>query len=100
MAEKARKQMREKVGVVVSCKMEKTIVVRVDRRTRHPLYGKVVNLSKKYYAHDEKDEAKTGDTVRIEESRPMSRLKRWKLTEVISRGEVIEKIGNEAEVGA
>ena len=100
MAEKAKKHLREKEGVVVSSKMDKTIVVRVDRRTRHPVYGKVMNLSKKYYAHDEKNEAKAGDTVRIVESRPLSRLKRWALVKVIKHGEVIEKIENEAEVTA
>lgn len=100
MAEKAKKHLREKDGVVVSSKMDKTIVIRVDRRTRHPIYGKVMNVSKKYYAHDEKNEAKPGDTVRIVESRPLSRLKRWKLVEVLKRGEVIEKIENEAGVPA
>ncbi len=98
MVEKAKKHLKEKEGIVVSDKMEKTIVVRVDRRTRHPIYGKVMNLSKKYYAHDEKNEAKAGDRVRIIESRPLSRLKRWALLTVISRGEVIEKIENEPEV--
>ena len=78
--------------------MDKPIVVRIDRRTRHPVYGKVMNLSKKYYAHDEKNEAKVGDMVRIIESRPLSRLKRWALLKVISRGEVVEKIENESEV--
>jgi small subunit ribosomal protein S17 len=97
MAEKAKKHLREKEGVVVSSKMDKTIVIRVDRRTRHPIYGKVMNVSKKYYAHDEKNEAKAGDTVRIVESRPLSRLKRWKLVQVLKKGEVIEKI--ESEVG-
>ena len=100
MAEKAKKHLREKEGIVVSDKMDKTIVVRVDRRTRHPIYGKVMNLSKKYYAHDEKNEAKAGDTVRIVESRPLSRLKRWTLAKVISHGEVVEKIENETEVTA
>jgi small subunit ribosomal protein S17 len=96
MAEKVKKHLREKEGIVVSNKMNKTIVVRVDRRTRHPIYGKVMNLSKKYYAHDEKNEAKPGDTVRIVESRPLSRLKRWALVKVLARGEVIEKSENEA----
>jgi len=98
MAEKAKKHLREKQGIVLSDKMDKTIVVRIDRRTRHPVYGKVMNLSKKYYAHDEKNEAKVGDMVRIIESRPLSRLKRWALLKVISRGEVVEKIENESEV--
>jgi len=100
MVEKAKKHLREKQGVVLSDKMDKTIVVRVDRRTRHPIYGKVMNLSKKYYAHDEKNEAKVGDVVCIIESRPLSRLKRWSLVKVIAHGEVIEKIENEAEVPA
>jgi small subunit ribosomal protein S17 len=100
MVEKVKKILRQKEGVVISDKMDKTIVVRVDRRTRHPIYGKVMTQTKKYYAHDEKNEAKPGDKVRIVESRPLSRLKRWKLAEVLSKGEIIEKIENETEVSA
>jgi small subunit ribosomal protein S17 len=74
-------------GVVVSDKAQKTIVVQVTRRVRHPVYGKEVKISKKYHAHDEKSEAKTGDNVRIIESRPLSRLKRWRLVEVVTKAQ-------------
>ncbi len=76
---------KERVGEVVSNKMTKTIIVRVQRRFPHPQFKKIVTAYKKFYAHDEKAEAKIGDTVRIEETRPMSRLKRWKLVEVVER---------------
>jgi small subunit ribosomal protein S17 len=81
----AQPHRKERVGNVVSTKMQKTIVVRVDRKFRHPIYKKVVTSSKKFYAHDEKNEARTGDTVRIEETRPLSKTKRWRLVEVIAR---------------
>ncbi len=74
---------KQRVGEVVSNKMTKTIVVRVERRFSHPKFKKIVTSDKKFYAHDEKTEAKVGDTVRIEESRPLSKLKRWKLIEVV-----------------
>ncbi len=77
---------KTKVGRVVSDKMDKTIVVSVERLTRHPLYKRVVRASSKFAAHDELNAARVGDTVRIEESRPLSRTKRWRLVEVISRG--------------
>jgi small subunit ribosomal protein S17 len=73
----------EKVGRVVSTGMQKTIVVEVTRRVRHPLYRRVVQRRKKFYAHDEKGQCQVGDVVRIVESRPLSRLKRWRLAEVI-----------------
>src|SRR5450756_1355139 len=76
---------KQRVGEVVSNKMTKTIVVRVERRFPHPQYKKIVTAYKKFYAHDEKAEAKVGDTVRIEESRPISKLKCWKLVEVVER---------------
>ena len=76
---------QELVGVVTSAKMQKTIVVRVRRATQHPLYQRVVRSAKKYYAHDEKGEAKVGDTVRIVSTRPLSKLKRWRLKEVVAR---------------
>ncbi len=76
---------KERVGVVVSDVQDKTIVVKVDRRTPHPLYQKIVKVSKKFTAHDEKNEAKKGDTVRIAETRPMSRSKCWRLIEIVSR---------------
>ena len=75
----------QRVGEVVSNKMTKTIVVRVERRFPHAQYKKIVTSYKKFYAHDEKAEAKIGDTVRIEETRPLSKLKRWKLIEVVER---------------
>ena len=74
-------------GVVVSDKMDKTIVVKVERRLRHPVLKKTVRLSKKYHAHDEKNEAKTGDIVRIEETRPISKQKRWTLVEKVAAGQ-------------
>ncbi|HEY5112789.1 MAG TPA: 30S ribosomal protein S17 [Coriobacteriia bacterium] len=77
---------KTKVGRVVSDKMDKTIVVSVERLTRHPLYKRVIRASSKFAAHDELNAARVGDTVRIEESRPLSRTKRWRLVEVISRG--------------
>lgn len=76
---------KERVGVVTSDKMNKSVVVMVERRVMHPKYGKFVKLSSKFMAHDEKDEAHIGDTVRIMETRPMSRLKRWRLVEVVER---------------
>ncbi|HBY98136.1 MAG: 30S ribosomal protein S17 [Ardenticatenaceae bacterium] len=82
MAEERKKRLE---GVVVSDKMDKTIVVRVERQTRHPLYGKVIRTHKKYHAHDEKNEAREGDRVVILESRPLSRTKRWVLTEIVER---------------
>ena len=76
---------KQRVGEVVSDKMTKTIVVRVERRYPHPQYKKIVTSYKKFYAHDEKAEAKAGDTVCIEESRPLSKLKRWTLVKVMER---------------
>jgi small subunit ribosomal protein S17 len=75
----------ELTGKVTSAKMEKTIVVEVTRLVQHPKYRRVVRISKKFYAHDEKREAKQGDTVRIVASRPLSRLKRWRLEQVLTR---------------
>ena len=76
---------QELTGVVTSAKMQKTIVVRVTRATQHPLYHRVVRSGKKYYAHDEAGEARVGDTVRIVSTRPLSKLKRWRLKQVLSR---------------
>src|SRR3954449_11972628 len=75
----------EKVGQVVSTKMAKTIVVEVSRRVPHPLYKRIVGKRKKFYAHDEEGTAKLGDVVRIVESRPLSKLKRWRLAEIIRK---------------
>ena len=83
-ASEQQKNRKEREGEVVSDKMDKTIVVRVDRRFRHPLYKKVMTRSKKFYAHDAEGTAKTGDVVKIRETRPLSKLKRWELVEVVS----------------
>ena len=77
-------------GKVTSAKMEKTIVVEVQRLVQHPKYRRVVRISKKFYAHDEARQAKTGDTVRIVASRPLSKLKRWRLKEVLTRTASVE----------
>jgi small subunit ribosomal protein S17 len=82
----ARGTRQAKIGVVTSAKMQKTIVVRVTRLVKHRLYTRVMRVNKKFYAHDENGEARAGDTVRIVETRPMSRLKRWRLAEIVSRG--------------
>jgi small subunit ribosomal protein S17 len=84
---------RTKVGRVVSDKMDKTIVVSVERLRRHPIYKRVVRLSSKFKAHDEENTAKVGDTVRIEESRPLSREVRWRVVEVVARGSHEELVG-------
>ena len=76
---------KERQGEVISNKMAKTIVVRVQRRFPHPQYKKVITAYSKFYAHDEKGEARVGDVVLIEETRPLSKLKRWRLTQVVER---------------
>ena len=76
---------KERIGVVVSNKMEKTIVVAVARKVKHPIYGKFVNKTKKFHAHDEKNECEVGDTVRLMETRPLSKTKRWRLVEIIEK---------------
>ena len=86
MAEEQPKASKnEKVGEVVSTKMQKTIVVEVSRRVPHPLYKLIIGKRKRFYAHDEQSTAKIGDVVRIVECRPLSKLKRWQLAEVIRR---------------
>ncbi len=91
MTEDVKKHKRqEKVGEVVSTKMAKTIVVQVSRRVPHPLYRRVVNKRSRFYAHDEKGLAKLGDRVRIVETRPLSKLKRWRLVEVIWRAQEVK----------
>jgi small subunit ribosomal protein S17 len=82
-SEKGRR--KERVGTVVSDKMDKTVVVAVERRYAHPLYGKQVTRTKKYHAHDEQNEYHIGDVVRIMETRPLSKLKRWRVIEVVER---------------
>ncbi len=89
-AEPARRLRQEKTGVVTSAKMAKTIVVKVTRRVQHRAYERVVRVSKKFYAHDEQGEARPGDTVRIVETRPTSKLKRWRLAEVVTRATRVE----------
>ncbi len=82
---KTRNLRKVMTGVVVSDKMERTLVVKVTRRTTHPLYRKVILVSKKYYVHDENNEAKIGDQVKIMETRPLSKLKRWRLVSIQQR---------------
>ena len=77
---------KERIGVVLSDKMQKTIVVQIRRKALHPEYGKVIEKANKFKVHDEKNEAKIGDRVRIVETRPLSKDKRWRLVEIISRG--------------
>jgi len=89
----ARGTRKERLGRVISNKMTKTIVVSVERRFPHPQFKKVVRSFSKFYAHDEKSEAKIGDVVLIEETRPLSKLKRWRLTQVLERGEDVAKAG-------
>jgi len=81
----ARHNRQELTGVVTSAKMEKTIVVKVTRLVKHKLYIRVMRVTKKFYAHDEQNQAKPGDTVRIMETRPLSKLKRWRLVEVVQK---------------
>ncbi len=80
-----RKLRKERVGQVVSNKMQKTITVTVERREKHPIYGKFIRKTSKLTAHDEKDECNIGDTVKIMETRPLSKNKRWRLVEIIER---------------
>ncbi|MCS6980749.1 MAG: 30S ribosomal protein S17 [Flavobacteriales bacterium] len=80
-----RNSRKERIGVVSSTKMDKTIVVNVVRRVKHPKYGKFVQRTKKFYAHDEHNQCSPGDTVRIMETRPLSKLKRWRLVEIIEK---------------
>ena len=101
MAEKREKQWHEKrrelVGIVVSDKMGKTVVVKVDRKFPHPLYGKTVVKSKKYHAHDPNNECKVGDKVVIRETRPLSKTKRWVVVKILERAKSLESVGEEAQ---
>jgi small subunit ribosomal protein S17 len=81
----ARASRKERVGLVVSDKMEKTVVVEIERRVAHPVYGKMMTRTKRLKAHDEENAAKTGDTVRIVETRPLSKDKRWRVVEIVER---------------
>ncbi len=76
---------KERVGIVVSDSMDKSVVVKVEVREKHPMYGKFVKKTKKFVAHDEKQESHTGDTVKIMETRPLSKLKRWRMVEVLEK---------------
>ncbi len=100
MAEETNKQTeshrKELIGMVVSTKMQKTIVVQVERQKSHALYGRVISRRKKFYAHDEENTAHVGDYVRIEETRPLSKLKRWKLTEVLRRAALAPEVVDQA----
>jgi len=93
----------EKVGNVVSTKMQKTIVVEVEMRKAHPKYKRIIKSSKKFYAHDEQNSARLGDVVRIRETRPLSKLKRWSLEEIVRRSslaQIEDTAGTAAEVEA
>ena len=87
-----RTKRKERVGEVIANKMSKTIIVRVERRFPHPKFKKVITGYRKFYAHDEKSEAKLGDRVRIQETRPLSKTKRWRLIEVVEGADEVEPI--------
>jgi len=89
------KTRQQKIGVVSSNKMQKTIVVTVDRKIMHPLYKKVTRKSKRFLVHDEKGECQPGDMVRIEETRPLSRRKRWRVVQVISKAVQVGQVAEE-----
>ncbi len=92
MPKNQRNNRKEKTGVVVSDKMDKTIIVKVQRVLRHPMYNKLIRTATKFVAHDEKESAGMGDVVRITETRPMSKTKRWRLVEVVKKsGEAAEE---------
>ena len=80
-----RNSRKTRIGLVVSDKMQKTVIVAIERRVPHPVYGKMVTRTRRLKAHDEQNEAKTGDTVRIMETRPLSKDKRWRLVEIIEK---------------
>ena len=90
----------EKIGIVVSTKMQKTIVVEIEMRKAHPKYKRVMKSNKKFYAHDEQNSARTGDVVRIREARPLSKLKRWTLEEIVRRSSLSEPVAAQAGVAA
>ncbi|SRR5579862_4669471 len=87
---------KEVIGMVVSNRMQKTIVVQVVRQTSHGFYGRVISKAKKFYAHDEKNQARVGDFVRLEETRPLSKLKRWRLKEVVRKASLAPEVLTEA----
>ncbi|PTM03546.1 MAG: 30S ribosomal protein S17 [Bacteroidetes bacterium] len=83
--EHKRNLRKERIGLVTSNKMDKSIVVAVEKKQKHPMYGKFIKLTKKFHAHDEKNDCNIGDTVRIMETRPLSKTKNWRLVEIIER---------------
>lgn len=87
MTERANRKTR--IGHVVSDKMDKTVVVRVETKVRHPLYGRIIKQSKKFKAHDENNESRIGDKVKIMETRPLSKEKRWRVVEVMDRAPIV-----------
>jgi small subunit ribosomal protein S17 len=89
---KAQGRRKEVVGEVVSSRMSKTIVVKVTRKKAHPFYGRVIARNKKFYAHDETNQAHVGDVVRIEETRPLSKLKRWKLKDIVRKAALVPEV--------
>jgi small subunit ribosomal protein S17 len=93
------KHHKELIGTVISNKMQKTIVVEVTRKKAHPMYKRVIAIRKKFYAHDEKNEAHSGDVVRIEESRPLSKLKRWTLKEIVRKTTLVPEVDVDASTG-
>ena len=101
MADNAQKpagRRKEVIGKVVSNKMNKTIVVSVTRTKSHPLYGRVISTNKKFYAHDEKNEAHVGDFVRLEETRPLSKLKRWRLKEILRKTALVPEVAGVSDL--
>jgi small subunit ribosomal protein S17 len=93
--QKTQGRRKEVVGEVVSNKMHKTIVVQVTRKKAHPFYGRVIARNKKFYAHDESNQAHVGDLVRIEETRPLSKLKRWKLKDIVRKTALLPDVPSE-----
>ncbi len=91
-AEAQPNRRNEKVGLVVSTKMQKTIVVEIEMRKAHPKYKRVMKSNKKFYAHDEQNSARVGDVVRIREARPLSKLKRWSLEEIVRRSSLAQLV--------
>jgi small subunit ribosomal protein S17 len=95
-AAKAKAHRKELVGEVVSNRMQKTIVVKVTRKKSHPFYGRVIARNKKFYAHDETNQAHVGDVVRLEETRPLSKLKRWQLKDIVRKAALVPEAATEA----
>src|SRR5712675_3675597 len=91
-AAKVQGRRKEVVGEVVSSRMSKTIVVKVTRKKAHPFYGRVIARNKKFYAHDETNQAHVGDVVRLEETRPLSKLKRWRLKEIVRKTALVPDV--------